>query len=43
MKKLISLDLENKKIDSLIIDVRGNPGGHLNQVSKILSLFLKRY
>ncbi len=36
------LDLENKKIDSLIIDVRGNPGGHLNQVSKILSLFLNK-
>lgn len=36
------LDLENKKIDSLIIDVRGNPGGHLNQVTKILSLFLNK-
>lgn len=32
--------LEKKKIDSLIIDVRGNPGGHLDQVSKVLSIFL---
>ncbi len=36
------LKLEDKKIDSLIIDVRGNPGGHLNQVTKILSLFLDK-
>lgn len=35
-------DLENKKIDSLIIDVRQNSGGHLDQVSKILSLFMKQ-
>ena len=35
-------DLENKKIDSLIIDVRQNYGGHLDQVSKILSLFMKQ-
>lgn len=34
--------LEDKKIDSLIIDVRGNPGGHLNQVTKILSLFMSK-
>ncbi len=31
--------LENKKIDSLIIDVRSNPGGHLQQTKQILSLF----
>ena len=31
--------LENKKIDSLIIDVRSNPGGHLQQTNQILSLF----
>lgn len=36
------LELEHKKIDGLIIDVRGNPGGHLNQVTKILSLFLNK-
>ena len=36
------LDLEKKKMDSLIIDVRGNPGGHLTQVTKILSLFLNK-
>ena len=34
--------LEKKKIDSLIIDVRNNPGGHLDQVSKILSLFFDK-
>lgn len=34
--------LEKKKIDSLIIDVRDNPGGHLTQVTKILSLFLDK-
>ena len=31
--------LENKKIESLIIDVRSNPGGHLQQTKQILSLF----
>lgn len=31
--------LESKKIDSLIIDVRDNPGGHLQQTKQILSLF----
>lgn len=36
------LSLEKKKMDSLIIDVRGNPGGHLTQVTKILSLFLDK-
>lgn len=34
--------LEKKKIDSLIIDVRSNPGGHLNQVTKILEMFLDK-
>ncbi len=34
--------LEKKKIDSLIIDLRSNPGGHLYQVKKILDLFLPR-
>ena len=33
-------DLENKKIDSLIIDVRDNSGGHLTAVENIMSLFL---
>lgn len=32
--------LEKEKIDSLVVDVRDNPGGHLTQVSKVLSLFL---
>lgn len=31
--------LESKKIDSLILDVRSNPGGHLQQTKQILSLF----
>lgn len=34
--------LESKKIDSLIIDVRDNPGGHLLQVTNILELFIKK-
>lgn len=34
--------LEKKDIDSLIIDVRGNPGGNLGQVTEILDLFLKK-
>ena len=34
--------LEKNKIDSLILDVRDNPGGHLTQVSEILSLFLTK-
>ena len=32
--------LETKKIESLIIDVRGNTGGHLTAVENILNLFL---
>ncbi len=35
-------NLEKKKIDSLIIDVRDNPGGHLDQVGDIISLFLDK-
>ena len=34
--------LEKKKIDSLVIDVRENPGGHLDQVTKVLSLFMDK-
>lgn len=34
--------LEKKNISSLIIDLRDNPGGHLNQATKILSLFLSK-
>lgn len=33
-------ELENNEIDSLIIDVRSNSGGHLSSATKILSLFL---
>lgn len=32
--------LEKEKIDSLIIDVRSNTGGHLTSVSKMISLFM---
>lgn len=34
--------LENKEMDSLIIDVRDNPGGHLKQTREILSLFFNK-
>lgn len=34
--------LEKQKIDSLIIDVRGNPGGRVNQVNDILELFFDK-
>lgn len=33
-------DLEKSEIDSLIIDVRNNTGGHLTSVENIISLFL---
>ncbi len=34
--------LEKKQIDSLIIDVRDNPGGHLTQATEILSEFFNK-
>ena len=34
--------LEKKNIHSLIIDVRGNTGGHLSQAREILDLFMKK-
>jgi len=34
--------LQKEKIDSLIIDLRDNPGGHLAQTKKILDLFFKK-
>ena len=34
--------LENKSIDSLIIDLRNNPGGHLSQAREILNLFFPK-
>lgn len=34
--------LEDKKIDTLILDVRDNTGGHLTTVAKMLSLFLDK-
>lgn len=36
------LELEKKKIDSLIIDLRDNTGGYLNSATNIASLFLKK-
>ena len=36
------LNLESKKINSLIIDVRGNSGGYLTTVNDIISLFIKK-
>jgi len=34
--------LEKDKIDSLIIDVRGNSGGYLSSVTDIINMFLKK-
>lgn len=34
--------LEDDGINSLIIDVRNNPGGHLSEVSKVLNLFFDK-
>lgn len=34
--------LEKKKIASLIIDVRDNSGGHLDQVQKLVDIFLEK-
>ncbi len=35
-------DLEDKNIESLIIDFRGNPGGHLDQIEMMMELFLEK-
>ena len=35
-------ELEKERIDYLIIDVRGNTGGHLTAVDRILDLFLSK-
>ena len=34
-------DLEEQNMDSLIIDLRGNTGGHLSAVTSMLDLFMK--
>ena len=34
--------LEDEKIESLIIDVRGNSGGYLTAVSEIINMFVKK-
>lgn len=35
-------DLEDKKVDSLVIDLRNNTGGHLTVVEDMISLFLDK-
>lgn len=40
--KTVLEKLEKEKIDSLIIDVRGNTGGHLTAVDSILDIFLTK-
>ena len=35
-------NIEKKNINSLVLDVRSNPGGHLSQTRDILELFLKK-
>ena len=35
-------ELEKEKLDSLIIDVRGNSGGHLTAVDSIMDIFLNK-
>ena len=42
IKDSILKELENKKINALIIDVRNNTGGYLSTVTDITSLFLKK-
>ena len=34
--------LENKKVDSLILDLRGNTGGYLTSVTSIAEMFVKK-
>lgn len=34
--------VEDKKIDGLVLDLRDNPGGHLEQARKMLELFFKK-
>ena len=36
------LDLEEQKVDSIIIDVRNNSGGYLDSVTDMLGMFLKK-
>lgn len=36
------LDLEQQKVDSIIIDVRNNSGGYLDSVTDMLGMFLKK-
>ena len=40
--KSVLKDVEKNNIDSLIIDVRNNTGGHLSQVKNILSVFFDK-
>lgn len=36
------IDLNAKKVDGLVVDLRGDPGGSLDEVAKMLALFIKQ-
>lgn len=36
------IDLNSKKIDGLVVDLRGDPGGSLDEVAKMLGFFIKK-
>ncbi len=36
------VDLNNKKVDGLVVDLRNDPGGSLDEVAKMLALFIKQ-
>jgi carboxyl-terminal processing protease len=36
------IDLNSKKIDGLVVDLRGDPGGSLDEVAKMLGFFIKQ-
>lgn len=40
--KTVEKELEDKKVDSLIVDLRGNSGGYLATVQSIAELFLEK-
>jgi carboxyl-terminal processing protease len=36
------IDLNSKKIDGLVVDLRGDPGGSLDEVAKMIGFFIKQ-
>lgn len=36
------IDLNSKNVDGLVVDLRGDPGGSLDEVAKMLALFIKK-